>query len=305
MTPHRVTTVLVALSCIAAVGVAATTLETTFETDPDDAVDLDYEVVPINPDDAGSLDRAMSAAKSDEGEGASAAVSGAKPGAPAPGDGAERRRRVDGGSDADGHRQARRAGEDRPDRAAESGDGRPSDGDAASGDDRSDAAAGSSDSSSSSSSSSDDGTTQTPGQNWLDRLLSLLASWLPALVVLAVVVASAAVLVRYRERIVRRLRAPPADRGASTPRPLDPDPENAVERAWVAVLAAADVDDPRRRTPGECAAAAVASGLDPEGVERLRRVFEEVRYGGREVTPERRRRAERGLDRLDLGRVER
>nr|WP_231751595.1 DUF4129 domain-containing protein [Halogeometricum sp. CBA1124] len=126
---------------------------------------------------------------------------------------------------------------------------------------------------------------------------------MPSLVVLGVLAAAAVLLFRHRDRIVRLLTTPATEReGAAAPR--EPEPRNAVERAWVSVLAAADVDDPWRRTTAECAAAAVESGLDPDGVERLRRVFEEVRYGGGEVTAARRRRMERGLSQLDLAGVD-
>ena len=269
---HTVTTVLVVCSCIAAVGVASTTLETTFETTPDEAVDLDYETVPISPDDAGKLKRAMT--QSDE---------GAERNRPAAGEGGGEPRANPGAGEAN-RQQSRPADGERRDQRAD-----PSDGDRSSG---------------ASESSSDDGSGGTStDESLLDELLDLLATWLPSLVVLGVLTAAAVLLFRHRDRIVRLLATPATEReGAAAPR--EPEPRNAVERAWVSVLAAADVDDPWRRTTAECAAAAVESGLDPDGVERLRRVFEEVRYGGGEVTAARRRRMERGLSQLDLAGVD-
>jgi hypothetical protein len=264
---HTVTTVLVVCSCIAAVGVASTTLETTFETNPDEVVDLDYETVPISPDDAGKLKRAMT--QSD---------AGAERNQPAAGESGDEPRANPGAGEEE-RRQTNPAGGESRDQRAD-----PADGDRSSG----------------ASESSDDGSGDTStNESLLDRLLDLLAAWLPYLVVLA---ATSALLFRYRGRIVRFFGTSTLERE----RPAasrKPEPQNAVERAWLSVLAAADVDDPWQRTPAECATAAVESGLDPDGVERLRRVFEEVRYGGGEVTAERRRRMERGLSQLDLAGV--
>ncbi|SFR33154.1 DUF4129 domain-containing protein [Halogeometricum limi] len=260
---HTVTTVLVVCSCIAAVGVASTTLESTFETTPDEAVDLDYDVVPISPDTAGKLDRAMN-----PGSGAERSASG--------GGEAESRAAPDSGtSDRQRSNAAESDVEDR--RAEQSNDDRPS--------------------SASQSANSESGTTAE--QSLLDRLLDLLATVLPYLVLFGVLAGVSGVLVRYRDRIAERLRTQTSERTArTTPRELDPD--NVVERAWVSVLTAANVDDPARRTPAECADAAVASGLDPDGVERIRRAFEEVRYGDHEVTEARREQVERDLSRLNL-----
>lgn len=255
---HTVTAVLVAVSCIAAVGVASTTLETTLSTNPDEVIDLNYENLPISPQDAGELQRSMTSAEA----------------------GNEQERPATRTGDAD-ERQAASGGESSGGASAQS-----------------------SQSQSSQSQSSDSGGDPTMEESWLDMLLDFLATWLPLFVALAVVVAVAILASRYRDRIDRLLR-PPATRRADAAPQRTPEPQNAVERAWLSVLAAGDVEDPWHRTPGECASAAVESGLDPDGVERLRRVFEEVRYGDCEMTEARRRRMERGLSQLDVQRVER
>lgn len=262
---HTVTAVLVAFSCIAAVGVASTTLETTLSTNPDEVIDLNYDNLPISPQDAGELQRSMTNAES----------------------GSEQERPDSRAGEADEQRSAE-ASDDGSERQSTSGG----------------ESSGGANAQSSQSQSSESGGEPTTEESWLDMLLDFLATWLPLFVGLAVVVAVAILISRYRDRIDRLLR-PPASRRADPTPPRTPEPQNAVERAWLSVLTAGDVEDPWRRTPGECASAAVESGLDPDGVDRLRRVFEEVRYGDCEVTESRRRRMERGLSQLDVQRAER
>jgi len=61
-----------------------------------------------------------------------------------------------------------------------------------------------------------------------------------------------------------------------------------------------DVDDRRARTTEECASAAANAGMDPDAVETLTRTFEEVRYGQRPVTDDRRQRVSQVCQRLQL-----
>jgi len=63
--------------------------------------------------------------------------------------------------------------------------------------------------------------------------------------------------------------------------------ENQVFRAWREMTRPLNVDHPRSSTPAEFAAAARAAGMDGGDVDRLTELFDEVRYGGREATPER------------------
>ncbi|ELZ30947.1 hypothetical protein C474_10811 [Halogeometricum pallidum JCM 14848] len=252
MNLRTVATALVVLSCIASVGVASTTLETSLSTNPDEVVDLDYNTVPISPDTAGDLKRAMT------GQGSEAAV----------------QRSANG----DGDGQSRVGAAEEEQRSADS-NGQSND-----------------QQSQSQSESQSDAT-----REWLDVFMDFLETFLPLFAALAALLGVAVLLARYGDRLARRLGGD-ADRQEPTgARELEP--QNAIERAWVSVLSRADVEDPWRRTPEECASAAVESGFDPEGVERLRRVFEEVRYGDREVTDERVRRMEDGLSRFDEGRT--
>lgn len=64
--------------------------------------------------------------------------------------------------------------------------------------------------------------------------------------------------------------------------------ENEVYRAWREMTRAVDVDAPASSTPRDFADAAVAKGLDPDDVETLTTLFEEVRYGGARVTDQHR-----------------
>jgi hypothetical protein len=79
----------------------------------------------------------------------------------------------------------------------------------------------------------------------------------------------------------------------------DADVENEVYRAWVEMTGHLDVDNPRSSTPAEFAAAAVAAGMASDDVDELTRLFEEVRYGGEDVTSEREQRAVSALRRIE------
>lgn len=74
---------------------------------------------------------------------------------------------------------------------------------------------------------------------------------------------------------------------------------NEVYRAWREMTAVLDVERPASSTPGEFAAAAIDAGVDPEPVDRLTAVFEEVRYGDSEPTDERERAAVEALRRIE------
>ncbi|WP_123537680.1 DUF4129 domain-containing protein [Halosimplex salinum] len=61
------------------------------------------------------------------------------------------------------------------------------------------------------------------------------------------------------------------------------DVDNAVYRAWVEMTDLLDVDDPEMYTPGEFAETAVSLGMAEDDVSELTRLFNEVRYGGRDA----------------------
>ncbi len=67
--------------------------------------------------------------------------------------------------------------------------------------------------------------------------------------------------------------------------------ENEVYRAWREMTRPLNVPRPQSSTPREFAEAAVGAGMNGDDVDRLTELFDEVRYGGREATPEREREA--------------
>lgn len=64
------------------------------------------------------------------------------------------------------------------------------------------------------------------------------------------------------------------------------DVDNEIYRAWREMTQPLDVDRPESSTPGEFATAATDAGLDRQHVDELTRLFEDVRYGPTETTPE-------------------
>lgn len=77
------------------------------------------------------------------------------------------------------------------------------------------------------------------------------------------------------------------------------DLENEVYRAWFEMTQLLDVERPETSTPGEFADAATAAGLRDEHVRSLTNLFESVRYGPTETTPELEERAVETLQRIE------
>lgn len=78
--------------------------------------------------------------------------------------------------------------------------------------------------------------------------------------------------------------------------------ENEIYRAWAAMTDHLDVERPESSTPAEfatAATAATAAGMDPADVDRLTGLFEAVRYGGEAPTAERERAAVETLRRIE------
>ncbi|SNZ12679.1 protein of unknown function [Natronoarchaeum philippinense] len=75
--------------------------------------------------------------------------------------------------------------------------------------------------------------------------------------------------------------------------------ENEVYRAWREMADSLPVDHPGSSTPGEFAMAAREIGIDEADVDELTDVFEIVRYGGRDPTPDREERAVAALRRIE------
>jgi len=96
---------------------------------------------------------------------------------------------------------------------------------------------------------------------------------------------------------VGRIAGDAADRieDATTPAAAD----NAIYRAWREMVALLDAPDPQSGTPRQFAVAGVEAGMDPDDVTVLTRTFEEVRYGGAELSEDRRERAVAALRRIE------
>lgn len=267
MNGSRVAPLLVALLCITAIGVSATTLDSTLTTDPDEEIDPEYERLPIGQEDAFVLQQQMEGNTdpndSEESE-------------PTEGEGDETKEPEESSED-----EGDESAADSEDEGGESGS--------------SDDGAGS---------GTTEGMGTGPGTpDLLDRLLALILAILRVLVPLLAILSLLALAVRYRERLAAVLGALLADDEPVERRtePVETWPAgaatNPVDRAWLAMVRQVDPDRPAVMTPSECAAAAVDAGLDAEGVEAITDAFERVHYGGCPPSAERDR-AEAGLRRL-------
>ncbi|MFB6197887.1 MAG: DUF4129 domain-containing protein, partial [Halobacteriaceae archaeon] len=77
--------------------------------------------------------------------------------------------------------------------------------------------------------------------------------------------------------------------------------ENEVYRAWMEMTDLLDLSEPETKTPGEFASAAREAGMNPDDVDELTQLFEEVRYGGLPATDEAEERAIKCLRRIEEG----
>ena len=239
MNADRVVALVVVLACIVAMGVSATTLESSLSSDPDEVIDLDFENVPFGNDQAQSIKKEVQTNKDNPQQ----QVQKQEP------------------------QSQRQQQEQEPERGPDEGEG--------------------------------------PGDEvplW-KQLLDLLLELLPYLLALLALVAIATALRRYGERILGLLFAflPQDDGGDAGGVEWVADPRNEIERAWLTMTDRAGIQRPRQMTTAECASAAVAAGLDPDGVETLRSVFENVRYGTQPITDDDARRARESLRRMNLG----
>ncbi len=75
--------------------------------------------------------------------------------------------------------------------------------------------------------------------------------------------------------------------------------DNEVFRAWEAMTDALELESPETTTPAMFERAAVEAGMKPDDIAELRRLFEEVRYGGETPTAEREERAVAALRRVE------
>lgn len=266
--------VVVALCCVLAAGASASTLDSSLDTDPEDAVDLEWSYLPVG---EGTAEAVVEESKSNDGGGTSPARTGSGS--------TEKMRRSQQGESADVGSSADNA--DDPNQGSSQSSNGPMMG---------------------------GGRSDSPGGNQpaeIFTLLDLLRALIPWLVLLALLalayryrdrlLALAAALRDWAEDRT----ADEGERRRQWPRSV---PANAVHRAWLRMVSRLDVDRPEARTPAECERAALAEGYDPDAVRGLSARFREVRYGGRPVTGERvddvqehLRRLEAGPDRGDRG----
>lgn len=130
----------------------------------------------------------------------------------------------------------------------------------------------------------------------LSPLLSSLRYVLPALALLAL----GALVVRARGLVGGGTRVhpdPPRD-VRSRQIPLPSRDMDAVEAAWVELIAAADPLHPDSMTTAELAREAIDNGHDPDAVWQITRIFEEVTYGNASVTDEREKLARESVRQL-------
>lgn len=258
MNAQRILTVVLVVLCVSAVGLAATSLDSALGTHPDDVVELDYERLPIGKGDAARIEDEVESNRGQNGGGSASSTEG-DPGTGS-GDGSETRETRPDTDDSADSRSSASSGGTSGGGESDSGLGRSGSGVGVTG----------------------------LGVSLLGRLLSLLP-WL-------LVFLGLALAYRYRERLaslVLVLVAPLSVPGSDTERPEERwrgvPPSNDVYRAWLAMVDSTPIDRPWTKTPVECADVARESGIDPSTVETVTRAFEEVRYGGRPVTAERRR----------------
>ncbi|WP_255194891.1 DUF4129 domain-containing protein [Halorarius litoreus] len=282
-------TVLLAVCCIGAAGMASTTLASSLSEDPDDVVDVDYSKLPIGKDEGNSVRGAVQNEEGTPPEGGSDSEDRTDP------------QGSTGGGDSDRSESSAPDEQSSGDDGAESSDSQSADGSGGGETGESGSGGGTGTSGVGAGGSGSGRGPGTPAVNWLWNLLEQL---LPFLVLLV----AAALAYRYRRNLLALALALAAAFGDRTP---DRDrtatrwpaerPSNDVHRAWVSMVDRLDLDQPHTRTPSECASAAVEANMDPSAVQTLTDVFEEVRYGEKPVTDERRQRAKRGLDRLRGG----
>ncbi|QZP36785.1 DUF4129 domain-containing protein [Halobaculum magnesiiphilum] len=270
MTRTRVVPVLIAVVAIAALGVTATSLESTLTTDPDEEINPDWDRLPIGEGDAASIKQEIA-----DGDGEREADRAA---ADADGEGAEDMGEgddtIEESSAGDGPAESSNA-------AADQSNAEPDDGDAG----------------------LDSATAPVAGEvSLLDRLLALLATVLRLLWPLVALLAVGAICYRYRGKLLG-LFGGGSGAGSTSESASEVEawpgatPSNVVDRAWVTLVQRVNPDRPETITTAECARLARERNLDTGAVESIATAFERVHYGGASVAEEEDR-AREGLRRL-------
>ncbi|WP_256301013.1 DUF4129 domain-containing protein [Haloarchaeobius salinus] len=136
-------------------------------------------------------------------------------------------------------------------------------------------------------------TPSAPEQSLLDRLLALLGRLLPLVLLLGAL----ALLYLVRHRLIGLFDGRDTERTAQSESvTYVADPEDEVSAAWYEMIRTLGLDQNVSKTPRECEQAARAAGADPSLARTLTDLYEQVRYAGQPVTPERSRRARETVD---------
>jgi len=254
--------VAIAALCIIALGVSATTLESSLSTDPDDVIDLDWENLPISQDEAADVQREMQSEQSSDGNGGGSSDS----------DGGESSKGTSTETTQVQKQQEQQEQQKQRDQQSDPQEQDP------------------------------DGDSFMPGQTTIWDILLDLLPWLVALAWLAAVCGTLyhyrkQVLALALAMLPRGSEDGETDDGDDW---AAVEPANEVDRLWLRMVRGLDVDDPETTTPTEFAREAVRDGMDSDGVRALTGVFEEVRYGDTGVTEDRKRRARAGYRKLGL-----
>lgn len=261
MSSGRVLTATVAVLCVLAIGVSATTLESSVGTDPDEAIDIEWDRLPIGEGQAAEIQqevqRAGSAGSSGEGRAT---------------EDTQLPQRT-GSGDSTGAASDDPSSEPQSRAASAEGDGA--------------GTAGTGSRASQGGTGSGGAVPDRPPWNLL---------WLLAGVALLLVAATVGI---WYIRGEDASGGPPVRADDSPPWPPEGD-LTEVDRAWLAVVQRLDLDRPWTKTPAEVEAAAREAGMDPEGVEAVTAAFAEVHYAGAPVTEPRLERARMGLSRLEI-----
>lgn len=266
MDRERIVSLAVAVLCMLAIGVSATTLETTVSQTPDDMIDFNDRTLPLGDESTSDIDRQIERNKDSRGEEES--------GSPDSGSG--------------GAGSAGRAGD---------GSGAPSSNDA------DDASQSSDPSQSGLERLGGDGPIPTAAQAGQRTFWNILP-YLLALLLLALAYRYRERL-RALLLAPLALLGSGGHHGRDG-RDRDPwegaEPDDEVERAWFAMVRQTDLERPWAKTPSECREAAIEAGLDPDAVGVLTRTYREKRYRGTGPTDTHRARARECLDQLNVGR---
>ena len=256
---NRLLTAVVAACCLVAVGTAATTMDSSVSTEPEEAVEFDHLPLPTGAQDSvGQLRRRVSTDAPGGGTGAGGSGSSSDGAGVSGGGGSERRASNAEAADGGDPRSVSGSQSDRRHSRSEGGTG---------------------------------GGPREAAESLLERLLDLLRSLLALLPALVALLALAGAAYLLRDRLPGLGRGDADGRAEGGAALGDPAPQNDVSRAWYEMVERVGLADRYDLTPDEHAERAAERGVDPEAAATLTRLFEEVRYGDAPVTDERRRRA--------------